>query len=253
MIGKIKTLAWFLARPSYWSQMYYAIKFSYFASPKERTAEESVEWCSNRAITTEAALDQLMCTSNPIDPEKAFSEEIKFAREAERACPVTMGGAGDLKLLFNLAYSLNASRIVETGVAYGWSSLAFLLAIKDVDNAMLFSTDMPYIKRNNEQFVGVVVPESLKSKWKLYIGPDRSVLPEILQIPQIDICHYDSDKTYLGRMFAYPKLWAALKPGGIFISDDIQDNVAFRDFAFSVDKQPLVVEFYGKYIGILVK
>ena len=52
-------------------------------------------------------------------------------------------------------------------------------------------------------------------------------------VPYLDLCHYDSDKSYYGRRWAYPKLWEALKTGGIFISDDIQDNWAFKEFCVS--------------------
>ena len=41
-------------------------------------------------------------------------------------------------------------------------------------------------------------------------------------VPEIDLCHYDSHKDYDARMWAYPRLWAALRSGGIFISDDIR-------------------------------
>ena len=67
------------------------------------------------------------------------------------------------------------------------------------------------------------------------------------------MCHYDSDKSYDGRMWAYPILWRALRPGGIFISDDISDNLAFRDFAAQISATPTVVKFDNKYVGILLK
>ncbi len=69
----------------------------------------------------------------------------------------------------------------------------------------------------------------------------------------IDLCHYDSDKSYYGRSYAYPLLWNSLKEGGIFISDDIQDNFAFKDFVESMDLVYAVTEYKGKYIGITRK
>ena len=33
---------------------------------------------------------------------------------------------------------------------------------------------------------------------------------------KFDFCHYDSDKSYQGRMFAYNKIWKNLKKKGIF-------------------------------------
>ena len=67
------------------------------------------------------------------------------------------------------------------------------------------------------------------------------------------MCHYDSDKSYEGRMWAYPLLWGALEIGGIFMSDDIGDNLAFRDFARQVAAEPIVASFDGKYVGVLLR
>jgi hypothetical protein len=54
-------------------------------------------------------------------------------------------------------------------------------------------------------------------------------------------------------MFAYPLLWDALVPGGIFISDDIQDNIAFKEFSEKIHIRPIIIEHQGKYVGILQK
>jgi hypothetical protein len=54
-------------------------------------------------------------------------------------------------------------------------------------------------------------------------------------------------------MFAYPLLWNALRPGGFFISDDIQDNLGFHDFCIKNQFNPVIVESNGKYIGVIKK
>ncbi len=65
---------------------------------------------------------------------------------------------------------------------------------------------MPYAKLNNEPFVGIVVTESLRPSWTLIRLPDRNGLNRaIAQFNgTIDFAHYDFDKTYYGRDFAYP-------------------------------------------------
>ena len=73
------------------------------------------------------------------------------------------------------------------------------------------------IQENNENEVGIVVPEYLKN-WTLIRAPDR---PGIIQAinkvgGQIDLCHYDSDKSWWGRHYAYNILWKSLKSNGIF-------------------------------------
>ena len=111
-------------------------------------------------------------------------------------------------------------------------------------------------KMNNEQFVGFIVPNELRALWKLYKLPDRKALKIIFkEIDSIDICHYDSDKSYRGRNWAYPLLWSKLRSGGIFISDDINDNMCFKEFSEALSLTPIIVylESENKYIGLLEK
>ena len=115
---------------------------------------------------------------------------------------------------------------------------------------------MPYAKMNNEPYVGVCVPERLRSRWTLIREPDRNGLTKALSAfpeSKIDFAHYDSDKSYWGRRWAYPRIWRALRPGGIFMSDDIQDNFYFREFTESLGLDPAVIEYMGKYAGAIRK
>jgi len=216
----------------------------------------ATEWAKMKAVPTEKALKELgildinKSLEISIDP-KIIDEATTLAETSK----VKMGGEGSLNLIYACTVLSNANSAVETGVAYGWSSLAFLLALKEKNISKLISVDMPYPKLNNEKFVGVVVPENLKSTWEVIKEPDRNGLKKALKKMggKIDICHYDSDKSYQGREFAYPLLWDSLSIGGIFISDDIQDNFAFRDFVISKKLTFAITEHQGKYIGIVKK
>lgn len=117
---------------------------------------------------------------------------------------------------------------------------------------------MPYLKQNNDAYVGCVVPAGLRPHWHIINSADREALPKALRrLPSIDMCHYDSDKSYSGRMWAFPLLWNALRPGGIFISDDIEDNLAFHDFCKQINHMAIIVQNDSgsehKYQGILLK
>ncbi len=113
---------------------------------------------------------------------------------------------------------------------------------------------MPYLGQDGDQYVGCVVPEKLKTNWKLFRHADRESLPKILKETQaIDVVHYDSDKSYEGMKWAYETLYPLVKKGGVFISDDINDNSAFQDFCESKNITPNVVEFEGKYVGFFIK
>ena len=257
LIEKFNTGLWFLKRPDYWTHgaSLIARKFGEDKDDPE-TRERAGRWAAEHAVSVDAALQKLgifdpSTCSLPVMPDGVLVEAEK---RAER-CDVKMGGPGDLGLLFSATALIGARRIVETGVAYGWSSLALLAALRVNGGGRLISVDMPYPKAGNEEWVGVVVPEDIRSDWTLIRKPDRNgIAGAIRQIGgEIDLCHYDSDKSYRGRKFAYPILWQALRPGGIFISDDIQDNFAFKEF---VDEHNLdfgVTAFNGKYVGVTVK
>ena len=251
MIEKVKTIWGFLKNPKYVSQIEQFRKRKK-NKLKENTALESVNWCKAKKISQELAIDKLSKSIGLSDISDVFPEIIEHAKAMKAKAAVKMGGEGAISFLFNVIKSNNYERIVETGVAYGWSSLAILLAIKDNPKSKLISNDMPYIKMNNEDFVGCVVPENLKSKWDLQRNADVNGIPKALHKfnHQIDCCHYDSDKSYTGRMFAYPILWEALVKGGLFVSDDIQDNVAFRDFFVDKNVETIVIEHDNKFVGI---
>ena len=208
-------------------------------------------WCSRVAVSTRDALDALGFELK--DLQGLCSETFDQATRTARDCPIKMGGAGNLKLLYSLAEGLEAKRVVETGVAYGWSSLAILLSLQR-RNGRLCSVDLPYFKLRSDKWVGCVVPQDLRSHWRLYCCADQEGLPRaIAAVGLIDLAHYDSDKSYDGRLRGYKLMWENLRSGGILLSDDIGDNAGFQDFSKSIGLLPIVVADNGKYQGILQK
>ena len=113
---------------------------------------------------------------------------------------------------------------------------------------------MPYLGQDGDQYVGYIVPNDLKNNWKLFRHADKESLPKIFsKESEMDVVHYDSDKSYEGRTWAYIQLYKHLRKGGVFISDDIGDNSAFQDFCEQMSIEPTVVEFEGKFVGLFVK
>ena len=93
-----------------------------------------------------------------------------------------------------------------------------------------------------------------KKNWELFRLPDLNGIPLVInKVTKVDICHYDSDKSYLGRKWAYPILWNSLKKNGIFISDDISDNNAFLEFVVQINKKPSIIKYKNQYLGLIVK
>jgi hypothetical protein len=120
---------------------------------------------------------------------------------------------------------------VETGVAYGWSSFAALASLVN-RNGTLYSSDMPYILQNqSEDFVGCVIPQKYRNNWDLYRFADKESLPRIFGkvillmwfiMTVINLITAGSGHIIL--------LFSKVRKGGIFMSDDIGDNAAFKDF-----------------------
>jgi predicted O-methyltransferase YrrM len=185
------------------------------------------------------------------------AERLGAANAAvERAGAERMGGAADVDLLYALCVATGARRVLETGVAFGWSTLAILSAIEDRPGARLISIDMPYLGASSDHLVGLAVSDDLRSAWTLRRGADRDELAEaIADIEPIDFIHYDSDKSASGRLWAYALMWNGLAPGGLLMSDDIGDNFSFLQFAEKRGIAPLVIGGPDgeKFSGILRK
>ncbi|RYG12450.1 MAG: class I SAM-dependent methyltransferase [Chitinophagaceae bacterium] len=254
MSNKFKTVIWFLKNPKYISQIFQVLKRKKNAA-FENTSSEATSWCTDKCIPMEEALVKVLGEGIYESITTLFPDEIKTAREVAESTPVKMGGEGAISFIYHLVRKSPVYNLLETGVAYGWSSLAILLAIKDRQNAFLISNDMPYINMGNDDFVGCVVPDHLKSKWELQRLPDVKGIPLGLKKfnQSIDFCHYDSDKSYTGRQWASPILWKALSTGGLFISDDINDNIAFKQFCESVNRNPIIIKHMDKYVGVIIK
>lgn len=250
---KAMTLLWFAKRPNHWAHAFALAQRKFRADHDSPNLHRKAStWAQENSVSACEALARVGISGKleDIDPT-IFSQ----ARDRESKSRTKMGGAGDLTLLHNAVRLTGASRVVETGVAYGWSSLSILSAFGDNRNAHLVSVDMPYPKLGNDQDVGIVVPDHMRRHWTLIREPDRKGLIKAISLlgGSIDLCHYDSDKSWWGRHYAYPILWGALREGGVFISDDIQDNLYFAEFSQRIAAPFAVTAYEGKFVGIMRK
>lgn len=185
---------------------------------------------------------------------KQFGVTFEAEARAELATlDVALGGGGAYPLMYFLTRRLRPTTVVETGVAAGWTSAAVLAALEANGSGRLFSSDFPYFRLENpEQYVGAVVPEELRDRWSLELAGDRKNLPAFVElVEQIDLVHYDSDKSAGGRRFAMQVLGQKLSPSAVVVMDDIEDNLFFRDWAAERGEAPIVLEFQGKFVGIV--
>lgn len=224
------------------------------AEQARQAMAEGKAWCTPRAVSPQEALSRLGIEAPLADLRRLYPEAFSEAEALVGTVPFRLGGASNFDLIYTLCEALQATRVIETGVANGWSSLAILLSLCDRPGAALHSVDMPYLKYQNDRWVGIAVPERLRGCWTLHRMADRAGLPRALAaLNEIDFAHYDSDKSEAGRRFAYPLLWRALRPGGILFSDDVDDNLGFSRFCGSIGQTPIIVRHGTKFQGILRK
>ena len=248
-----KTLIAYLKRPDLYPELgRKIIKNTLHRGNAAKGKDKTNSWAISKAVSQQEAVAKLFGINN-LEFRNHYKLILDEASAKEKACPVKMGGAGALELIYYASEYTNATHVLETGVAFGWSSLAALLSLAK-RNGTLYSSDMPYLGQNGDQYVGVIVPEKLKNNWKLFRFADKESLPKIFAENKLfDVIHYDSDKSYDGRMWAYDELYKHLRKGGVFLSDDIGDNSAYQDFCEKNNIESTIIEFEGKYVGAFIK
>ncbi len=222
-------------------------------SPKERSGDAACSWARTRrrsAAEVCAALD-----------EKLWEEAVAFADVAkQRADDVsaelgrTVGFGSRPDLLYFTTRWREPDIVVETGVAFGYSSFTILSALQRNGHGRLYSSDFPFFREHEpERLVGALVPAELRDGWTLLTQGDavnlRRILAAIGDAP-IELVHYDSDKSYSGRRRALALLEPHLAPDVVLLMDDIEDNTFFRDYVVAPPgREHLVIGHSTHFVG----
>jgi hypothetical protein len=145
---------------------------------------------------------------------------------------------------WSVAIHMRPAVMVETGVARGMTSAAILSALRVNNAGRLYSIDLPPLTRGWAQQSGVAVDPELRYRWTYIRGSTHRRLPPLLsQLGPIDVFIHDSLHTARTMTFEFRCAWEALRVGGVMISDDIDDSLAFETF---VAAQPVTA---GPVIG----
>lgn len=150
-------------------------------------------------------------------------------------------------ILYTLVRRFRPEGVIETGVAQGVSSTFILEAMQQNGTGHLTSIDLPnfnpaglsYREHGHrdrvfvkpELGVGWLVPETLRNRWTLLLGPAQKILPTLRESPQIFF--HDSLHTYDHMTLEFEWALNHLSVGGFLMSDDIWWNRAFSDFVAS--------------------
>jgi hypothetical protein len=132
--------------------------------------------------------------------------------------------------------------VIETGVAAGTSTVGILSALEANPEGVLHSADPPAARYRTDagevwQDVsrstgpGWLVPERLKPRWTLHIGPSRLLSPEILSsLQHIDLFYRDSEHTKPNMDFELDEAVRYLNADGCVLVDNSNWSTSFHDF-----------------------
>jgi predicted O-methyltransferase YrrM len=153
-------------------------------------------------------------------------------------------------VLYSIIKYYNPDIVIETGVGPGVSSTIILSAL---ERGTLHSIDVRETLENGKQ-VGFLVPEQLKSKWKLYIGRSRDILLDLLKkLGKVDIFLHDSEHTFENVTFELNIAWDYLRNGGILLIDNLDFTEA--PYYFTKQKGVKLYELTNETggLGIIIK
>lgn len=127
------------------------------------------------------------------------------------------------KFLNGMIRKLKPKKIVEIGVAYGGTAALILNAIKDIDDAKLYSIDInKYCYKLHSKETGFLVRErfpELMNKWKIYTGGITSEFIEKIG-NNIDLVYIDTVHYTPGEMINWLEILPFLKEEGFVILHD---------------------------------
>ena len=210
-----------------------------------------LNWCNKKEI-----LEKNFYQKIGLNRPKNFFEEKKSyylsAKLKEKKLKYKMGGMAHLNLIYNLNKHLTPKKILETGVAFGWSTLVFILSKSK--KSSLTSIDLSYPTESSHKYVAMAVPSNLKKRFILLRGIDNNFLKIFHKDKKyFDFIHYDSDKSFIGRKNNYDLIWKILKKNGCFVSDDISDNSAFYEFIHLKKVKFYILKLENKFVGVVFK
>lgn len=161
-----RTLVWYGLRPTLlpelWRQTVFAVR-----GKRPYLREEAYAYCQEHGVDISQVLRLLGLPIRLDEIRAELKKPVDLANDKIWKISGLMGGGASTELLFALVRGIKARHIVETGVAFGWSSLAILLASYQNPDSRLVSIDMPYVKRNTDRIVGLAVPMDLRDRWTL--------------------------------------------------------------------------------------
>lgn len=200
--------------------------------------------------------------------KRIVSDSITEVREApgprdldhlgDRKLATAIGKIGaPQEILYQLARLMKPEVVVETGVYWGISTAFILAALHDNRRGHLYSVDLPggtQAPLKPDEPTGFVVPDELRGRWTLRLGPVREQLPLLKKdISKVDLFYHDADHRYSEMTWEMELFLGWSHDGSILIVDDVDANSAFHDFLRSHSEMVNPRGSLGARLGMLTR
>ena len=207
----------------------------------------SLYFVRNRSINLLYLLKNKRFSFNPTINNEYKSEYLQIINEisAEDKTATTNIMPEAAIYLYNLVRTRKPSVFLETGVAKGFSTRIILEALEKNKRGVLVSTEV-------DSDVGALVPKRLHSHWDLQVGEPRTILSSTLnKYNKIDIFLHDSIHSFIQMFGDFAMVEPHMAENGIILSDDVNENGAFLQFADRIGVKPKIITSYKKCFGII--
>ena len=159
---------WFITRPKYYFILFEIFKNKFFFLKKEN----SLNICKKKCISSQNFRKFFFIKLKRFDIYKIidFKKSYKIIKKNSRMLRdaqnfgnkqitfnkknfVSKSGSSNISMIYEIIRQKKPKNILETGVAYGWSSYAILLGILHNKIGKLISVDLPYPLLNEKKIL----------------------------------------------------------------------------------------------------
>ena len=227
----------------------------HFPGNSGKLNEQTIEY-EKYEVSIENLIQKIANANTGSETKKILSEaeEIRTGEKLETSIiPLDFDASNQLAILcYAVVRIIKPAVIVETGVARGVTSLYILKALEKNEGGHLYSIDLPLLRKGSEKEVGILVPNSLRSRWTLLFGWSIYEMKKLQKkINKIDVFIHDSDHSYINQKTEYNMALGWLNKGGLLISDDVKNKALLESYEKWGGELMVTEQKKTGYIGVL--
>jgi hypothetical protein len=222
---------------------------SNFYLPSASRAEE-ITFCTRMLECGEGPVEKIF---QEIEQDRSFFDWLSSRyRLVRRDSPVAFN-LGRFKVWYAIVRLSSPNLVLETGVHDGLSSSLILRAMARNNHGCLVSLDLPDLDLPiGVEGPGWLVPDELKSRWRLRLGDSRRVLRALArEHAPVDIFIHDSDHSPHFQSFEYRTVRPYLAQDGLLLGDDAIPELMMR-LAKEWGASPFLVAGAAPETGIML-